>query len=590
MAISLIQKQPEDITSENQRKIKELESGYAKSLLPNEQENKLQMQLDALQTNTELGINNLRNIRQGVPLSLVQGEKSKIQEQSLAQQGGIQKDLSREQTNRLAQQNYANTLLGFEQQRQAPLLAEQRQIAGEQRVETRQIAGEQRKAEQGLLAEARTAQREKEIKTLEAKMKQDEYKRDLTFKGYQYIKNENDLRTLTDKQIIKVYNPITGINDIYKIPQGAKIENDFQIVGQDANGKNIYGFINKKTQTVTPFNTQINTQTKNVGGYDISSYATDPNYEKAVANILQGIGKFNSLDDVQSYINQVAPNSPITPQMISNTSAKYGVPWEMLAAMMQQDSNLGTAGKGAKTFNPGNVGNDDVGNIRNYGNWQSGVDAVGNWLSNHPGRGQTNLSQQAQDILNKKYNINELTAPEERQIRAELSNAGLTPPNIPTIAEEKDLKAIKFTLETTKNNINTLKDLLKNLNNVAFGPVARTTGILQKVLAFAGLDDEARQYQQMRDVIKESFATILIPKGTGFGLRVSVNQVENALPKLGDTISEKEKALKNLDDIIKNSEDALNSVYGEDYSNVGSNNSMQTSGTTSSGLKYTITP
>jgi hypothetical protein len=120
-----------------------------------------------------------------------------------------------------------------------------------------------------------------------------------------------------------------------------------------------------------------------VGGYDISKYATDPNHEKAVASILQRIGKFNSVSDIDAYIKQVAPGSPITGAMVESASAKFGVSWEMMVAMMQQDSSLGTAGKGARTFNPGNVGNNDRGDIVNFGNWQSGVDAVAKWLAKH---------------------------------------------------------------------------------------------------------------------------------------------------------------------------------------------------------------
>jgi hypothetical protein len=120
-----------------------------------------------------------------------------------------------------------------------------------------------------------------------------------------------------------------------------------------------------------------------VNGFDIGRYATDPNHERAVASIVQGIGKFNTISDVENYIKKKYPNSPVTGDMISKASEKYGVPWEMLVAMMEQDSSLGTAGKGARTFNPGNVGNDDAGNIRNYGDWQSGVNAVAAWLDKH---------------------------------------------------------------------------------------------------------------------------------------------------------------------------------------------------------------
>ena len=36
----------------------------------------------------------------------------------------------------------------------------------------------------------------------------------------------------------------------------------------------------------------------------------------------------------------------------------------------------GTAGMGAKTFNPGNVGNTGS-SSKNYGSWQAGMDALG---------------------------------------------------------------------------------------------------------------------------------------------------------------------------------------------------------------------
>ncbi len=121
----------------------------------------------------------------------------------------------------------------------------------------------------------------------------------------------------------------------------------------------------------------------NVGGFDISTYATDPNHEAAVATIVDRIGQFNSVKDMDAYIQKVAPGSPVTGAMVANASQQFQVPWEILVAMMQQDSNLGTAGKGAKTFNPGNVGNDDAGNVRNYGSWQAGVNAVGDWLAKH---------------------------------------------------------------------------------------------------------------------------------------------------------------------------------------------------------------
>jgi len=123
--------------------------------------------------------------------------------------------------------------------------------------------------------------------------------------------------------------------------------------------------------------------TPNVMGFDIRSYATDPNHEKSVASIAEKIGKFNTLSDLNNYIKKNFPSSPVSGEMIVSASAKYKIPWEILVAMMQQDSSMGTKGKGARTFNPGNVGNDDAGNIVNWGDWQSGVNAVAEWLAKH---------------------------------------------------------------------------------------------------------------------------------------------------------------------------------------------------------------
>ncbi len=115
--------------------------------------------------------------------------------------------------------------------------------------------------------------------------------------------------------------------------------------------------------------------------YDIKSYATDPNHEAAVTSILNKIGKFNQVSDIDSYIKKTAPNSPVTGQMIKDAADKYGVSWEMITAIMQQDSSLGTKGKAVSTLNPGNVGNTDSGATKKYLSWADGVNAVAKNLS-----------------------------------------------------------------------------------------------------------------------------------------------------------------------------------------------------------------
>jgi hypothetical protein len=110
--------------------------------------------------------------------------------------------------------------------------------------------------------------------------------------------------------------------------------------------------------------------------YDIKSYATDPTHEVKIQNILSNIGQMKTIQDIDAYIKQIAPGSPVTGQMIANAATKYGVSWEAMMAIMQQDSSFGTAGKAVRTKNPGNVGNTDSGATVTNKSWQDGVNAV----------------------------------------------------------------------------------------------------------------------------------------------------------------------------------------------------------------------
>lgn len=58
--------------------------------------------------------------------------------------------------------------------------------------------------------------------------------------------------------------------------------------------------------------------------------------------------------------------SPLTAEMIIQASEVYKIPVEYIMAFMKNDSSYGTAGVGASTYNPGNVGNTNSGSTRNY--------------------------------------------------------------------------------------------------------------------------------------------------------------------------------------------------------------------------------
>lgn len=121
-----------------------------------------------------------------------------------------------------------------------------------------------------------------------------------------------------------------------------------------------------------------------INGYDINSYATDPQHEQKVTSIYNNItGSISDENSAENVIKGLSPNSPITGKMVIDSATKYGVDPKLMISLMQQDSSLGTAGLAIRTKNAGNVGNDDAGNTQTFKNWGDGVDAVAKWLSNH---------------------------------------------------------------------------------------------------------------------------------------------------------------------------------------------------------------
>ena len=118
------------------------------------------------------------------------------------------------------------------------------------------------------------------------------------------------------------------------------------------------------------------TASRVVGGYDIGSYATDPNHEKRVASIFDKVKTVSNPQQATAYIQSVAPGSPVNGQDVADAAAELNVSIPMLLAIMQQDSTFGTKGKAVRTLNPGNVGNTDSGATQAFPTWRDGVFAV----------------------------------------------------------------------------------------------------------------------------------------------------------------------------------------------------------------------
>lgn len=52
--------------------------------------------------------------------------------------------------------------------------------------------------------------------------------------------------------------------------------------------------------------------------------------------------QLKTIADIDNYLYSKAKTTPITGQMVADAAQKYGVSWEAMIAIMQQDSSLGT--------------------------------------------------------------------------------------------------------------------------------------------------------------------------------------------------------------------------------------------------------
>jgi hypothetical protein len=118
--------------------------------------------------------------------------------------------------------------------------------------------------------------------------------------------------------------------------------------------------------------------------YNIKPYATQKDHEKIVDFVYKKIATLPyDAKSIGDYIKKVAKDSELTGEMILKAATEHGVDPRALLSILQVDSTFGTKGKGKRTKNPGNVGNDDSGRLVYYKDWQSGVSAAAKWLAKH---------------------------------------------------------------------------------------------------------------------------------------------------------------------------------------------------------------
>lgn len=120
-----------------QDNLAKLQQQYLSTLTPSEQEKTLQSQLTDYLGNAKLGISNIEGQGRGIPLALVRGQQSKLQEQANIGAQTLEGQLANEQANRQAQSQVYGTQLGYEQQNQQN---DQTQAAQQQDFQVKMLA------------------------------------------------------------------------------------------------------------------------------------------------------------------------------------------------------------------------------------------------------------------------------------------------------------------------------------------------------------------------------------------------------------------------------------------------------------------
>lgn len=317
-----------------------------------------------------------------------------------------------------------------------------------------------------------------------------------------------------------------------------------------------------------------------VGGVDFSGsststkpYATDPNYATEVDSMYSQIQKTNPMPTaagIDSFItSQVGGKGNVTGQMIMGAAAQYQIDPNLLAAVLGHESDFGTAGVGAKTMNPGNVGNTGA-SQQSYKSWQAGVNAAAYEIARRmPGNsnakaaaatpGSTGTSPVGGSFSPEaQAKIAQLPASMQSYVDAgPVGIAYINSDKVPDAlkqsvqtlsaragvpyAQPADANAVK-SIQTVLNNLDSMQKLAKeNLASGVLGHVKDATlGVLNQSLQ-TDWGIKLGLFDNYRDVAIKSVQALA--GGAGSGLRINMGEIEANLQNLPQATQSSEKAL-----------------------------------------------
>jgi hypothetical protein len=335
----------------------------------------------------------------------------------------------------------------------------------------------------------------------------------------------------------------------------ASLANQFLSTGQAADYGTAYQMAVKALQTgfgtkgqsspltIEQANPSTSMQKNDFLGYDLSTYATDPAYASKLTPIVQQISSDISSygpQGMQSYIQSQAPNSPITGQMVYNASSSAGIDPRLMLGMLQLESNFGTQGAGAKTMNPGNVGNTDNGSTVTMPSWQAGLNAMAQQLANRRIQSQSQNQQpqapaQLQPALATLSDgtpfINQDKIPSQFQALAQLYSSQT---GIPILTGDEVTKArsIDITTQNLQQIANTIPQILGS------GLGGRIQGVIGNNLqALFQTNPTIASFQTYRDTAINAIQALAGGSGSGFRLnQAEIDTATSNLPTITDNL------------------------------------------------------
>ena len=147
--------------------------------------------------------------------------------------------------------------------------------------------------------------------------------------------------------------------------------------------------VKQKPEAVTPKTIPLppSTPENTVGDYNFAGYATAPDAMSLMNTIYNSTPDMITQEEVQKEINRVMskkniifpPQSPITGEMIINSSIRYGIEPRILLTLLRKESSLGL--NMLTENNPANIWNTDEGRKHVYPTMQDGIDAAAREIS-----------------------------------------------------------------------------------------------------------------------------------------------------------------------------------------------------------------